>query len=175
MDFDDLVDRYQKPIYNLVFRLIGDLDEASDVTQETFVAAYKAFGGFRGEASIYTWLCRIALNRCKNKFRETERRKKAETAITDLEELADAAGGFASAKHEAPQAIVERRELREHIERAIRDLPYDYRIVAVLRDLQGLSYQEIAEVTGLSLDMVRTRLSRARDTIRRRLLPYIEQ
>jgi RNA polymerase sigma-70 factor (ECF subfamily) len=72
-DFDGLVDKYQKPIYNLAYRLLGDPEEAADVTQEVFVAAYKSFHDFRGESAVYTWLYRIAVNRCKNKFKEENR------------------------------------------------------------------------------------------------------
>lgn len=175
MEFEEIVDRYQKPIYNLVFRLIGDLDEAADITQDTFVAAFKAFSGFRGESSVYTWLCRIAVNRCKNRFRQAERRTAAETAVSDFDELLNNADQPGRASLENPFSVVERRELREHIERAIHSLPHDYRIVAVLRDLNGLTYKQIADVTGLRLEVVRTRLSRARDIVRRKLLGYIRQ
>lgn len=175
MDFEELVDRFQKPIYNLVFRMVGDLDEAADITQDTFVAAFRAFAGFRGESSAYTWLCRIAVNRCKNRFKQIERRTAAETAVADLDECTAGPDQSGKAASEQPHSVVERNELREHIERAIHSLPHDYRIVAVLRDLHGMSYKEIADVTGLGLDVVRVRLSRARDMVRKKLAPYIGQ
>ena len=83
MDFDGLVDSYEKPIYNLIFRVLGDRDEAADLTQETFVAAYRSWSAFRGESTVYTWLYRIALNLCKNKFREQDRRRRYEGPSLD--------------------------------------------------------------------------------------------
>ena len=173
MDFDDLVDRYEKPIYNLILRLIGDREEAADLTQDTFVAAYKAVSTFRGESSVHTWLHRIAVNKCKNRIKEFDRRRGLE-------------GGSLDAEYEAvlpareprgpatPQVALERKELRERIERAISQLPSDYRIVAVLRDLQGLSYEQVAQAADLSVDVVRTRLARAREMLRRKLAPYLD-
>lgn len=173
MDFDDLVDRYEKPIYNLIFRLVGDREEAADLTQDTFVAAFRSFGALREESSAHTWLCRIAVNRCKNRFKEYDRRRGLEggslDADADIAEPAWTAYGSGT-----PHLALERKELRERIERAIGQLPGDYRIVAVLRDLQGLSYEEIAEAADLSVDVVRTRLARARAMLRRKLAPYLD-
>jgi RNA polymerase sigma-70 factor (ECF subfamily) len=168
MDFDSLVDSYQKPIYNLIYRLLGDRDEAADVTQETFVAAYGSWRSFRGESAAYTWLYRIAVNQCKNRFRERDRRRRHEEPSVDDESWAD------HRRSESPDGVVERRELKEMIEQAISGLPRDYRIVAVLRDLQGLSYGEIADAAGLSVEVVKTRLARARGMLRRRLGAYLE-
>lgn len=173
MDFDDLVDRHEKPVYNLIFRLIGDPDEAADLTQDTFVAAYKSYGGFRGESSVSTWLCRIAVNKCKNRFRDYERRRSVEGGSLDAENEAAPQSAWSDDSAITPHAAVERKELRERIERAIYELPSDYRIVAVLRDLQGLSYDEIAEAAELSVDVVRTRLARARGMLRQKLEHYI--
>ncbi len=162
MDFDGLVDRYEKPIFNLIYRLVGDYEEAADLTQETFVAAYRSFAAFRGESSVYTWLYRIAINKCKNSFKKGAKSK--EIRSSENENLNDEAciAAFTPARSDGPEHIIERRELRQQIEDAIGKLPYDYRIVFVLRDLHGLSYQEIAEAADLSVDVVRTRLARAR-------------
>jgi len=168
MDFDSLVDSYQKPIYNLIYRLLDDRDEAADVTQETFVAAYRAWDTFRGESTEYTWLYRIAVNLCKNRFRQRDRRRQFEGPSIDEVEWSD------DRPTEAPHGVVERKELKEMIERAISRLPDDYRIVAVLRDLHGLSYSDIAAATELSVDVVKTRLARARGMLRKRLGAYIE-
>lgn len=168
MDFDSLVDAYQKPIYNLVYRLLGDREEAADVTQETFVAAYRGWKSFRGESAEYTWLYRIAVNLCKNRFRQRDRRQRYEGPSLDDASLAD------DQHADGPDGIVERKQLKEMIEQAISGLPDDYRIVAVLRDLRGLSYAEIAAVTDLSIDVVKTRLARARNMLRKKLGGYIE-
>ncbi len=175
MDFDGLVDKYEKPIYNLAYRLLGDADDAADLTQETFVAAYKSFADFRGEAGVYTWLYRIAVNRCKNKFKEMDRRSEYEAPSFD-EGFDYRSGPDDPSIHshsDTPEEQLQRKELKERIEKAIRALPLDYRIVAVLRDLQGLSYQEIAEAADLSVDVVRTRLARARGMLRQKLEAYL--
>ena len=175
MDFDGLVDKYEKPIYNLAYRLLGDAEEAADLTQETFVAAYRSFAHFRGEADVYTWLYRIAVNRCKNKFKEIDRRSKYEAP--SLDETFDYSlgpdGPITQAHSDTPEEQLQRKELKARIEKAICALPLDYRIVAVLRDLQGLSYQEIAEAADLSVDVVRTRLARARGMLRQKLEAYL--
>ena len=183
MDFDGLVDSYEKPIYNLIFRVIGDRDEAADLTQETFIAAYKSWGSFRKDSTVYTWLYRIAINLCKNKFQERDRRRDYEGLSLD-ETLG---GAFAPGDEyptrkdqiedpsAAPDELLQRKELKELIERAISQLPSDYRIVAVLRDLQGLSYTDIAAAADLSVDVVKTRLARARNMLRRRLGTYLNE
>ncbi|MGB9619477.1 MAG: sigma-70 family RNA polymerase sigma factor [Armatimonadota bacterium] len=171
-DFDAIIDKYEKPIYNLIYRLIGDPEEAADLTQDTFVAAYRSFSEFRGDASTYTWLCRIAVNKCKNAFKARDRQR----AVMSLESESDLeVDQIADAQdvHE-PGAALERKELRERVEQAISQLPFDYRIVAVLRDIHGLSYDEIARAAGLSIDVVRTRIARARQMLRRKLESYLE-
>jgi len=175
MEFDDLVDRYEKPIYNLILRLVGDPDEAADLTQDAFVSAYRSYSSFRGESSVYTWLYRIALNKCKNRIKEYDRRRGLEAGSLDDEyDATSAAGAGTHGVTATPHVALERKELRERIERAIAELPSDYRIVAVLRDLQGLSYEEVAQAAELSIDVVRTRISRAREMLRRKLSPYLE-
>ena len=168
MDFDGLVDSYQKPIYNLIYRLLDDRDEAADITQETFVAAYRSWESFRGESTEYTWLYRIAVNLCKNRFRQRDRRRQYEGPSLDDASWSD------DRPSETPGGIVERKELKDMIEQAISRLPDDYRIVAVLRDLHGLSYADIAAATDLSVDVVKTRLARARGMLRKKLGTYIE-
>ena len=175
MDFDGLVDRYEKPIYNLVYRLLGDREEAADLTQETFVAAYRSYSTFRGESTAYTWLYRIAVNKCKNKFKEKDRRKEYEGLSLDggVDDEGSRNVIEKSVISENPEAVLRRKELKEQIEQAITKLPPDYRVVAVLRDLHGLSYEEIAKTADLSVDVVRTRLARARNMLRQRLESYL--
>lgn len=171
MDFDSIIDRYEKPIYNLIYRLVGDRDEAADITQETFVAAYKSLPEFRNESTIYTWLYRIAVNKCKNVFKERDRQRHyIGSEMPSEDELEQVPNPLEKGE---PEAEFERKELRELVEKAISELPVDYRIVAVLRDLQGLSYGEIARITDLSVDVVRTRIARARAMLRRKLEPFL--
>jgi len=175
MDFDALVDKYERPIYNLILGLIGDRDEAADLTQETFVAAYKARESFRADASPYTWLYRIAVNRCKNRFKEKDRRGKHEGPSLDAQPGMERLAEPGRPGSRLPEEALQRKELRDAIQRAIRELPYDYRIVAVLRDIEGLSYQEVADAAGISLDVARTRIARARGMLRAKLADYLNQ
>lgn len=176
MDFDGLVDQYEKPIFNLVYRLVGDMEEAADLTQETFVSAYGSFSDFRGDSAAYTWLYRIAVNLCKNRFKAKDRQRDYEGPSLDEDLSGDGVSlGDTLGHSDTPDAHLERKELRLFIEQAMSQLPPDYRIVAVLRDLHGLSYQEIAEAAELSVDVVRTRLARARGMLRRRLAPYLDE
>ncbi len=176
LSFEELVVKYERKIYNLIYRQIGDAEDAADLTQDVFVRAFGAFGRFRGDARVYTWLCQIALNACKNKFRQRDRQKphlgpSLDEPISDddtesrLREVADYSA--------EPSRELDRKELRRAVERAIETLPPDYKGVILLRDVQGLAYSEIAEATGLTLEAVKTRLHRARLMLRRKLEPYV--
>lgn len=179
-DFDALMARYEHAVYNAVYHLIGDSEEAGDLTQETFVSAFRAREHFRGEAKVYTWLYRIAVNHCKNRFKQRDRIREYEGVSLD--------GGFGGSWSEdgegqgesrpvadwslSPERLLEQKELRAQIYRAVEGLASEYRIVLVLREMEGLNYSEIAEVTGLTMEAVKTRLSRARAMVRRRIEPY---
>ncbi|HEY3332723.1 MAG TPA: sigma-70 family RNA polymerase sigma factor [Capsulimonadaceae bacterium] len=177
-DFNALMARYEKPLYNLIFQWVRDPDEAMDLTQETFISAYRASANFRGEAKVYTWLYRIALNHCKNRFKQKDRQKEFEgPSLDDGMALDDVETGQAETRSiadwsMAPEQILEQKELRAQIYRAVDALPIEYRTVLVLREMENLNYADIAEVMGLSMEAVKTRLSRARGMIRRRIEPY---
>ena len=176
-NFEALLRAFHKRIYNLAYRLLGDPDEAADLTQETFVRAYKAYSKFQGTAeAAYPWLCQIAVNGCKNRFKELNRRGRFEAWSLDepigLDDLTvDAEIGDESSN---PADVFERRDLEGKIQDAIQALPPEFRVMVVLRDMHGLSYKEITEVTGLTLDVVKIRLFRGRGMLRRRLSPYVE-
>jgi RNA polymerase sigma-70 factor (ECF subfamily) len=176
LSFEELVAKYERKIFNLIYRQIGDAEDAADLTQDTFVRAYQAYGRFRGESKVYTWLCQIALNACKNRFRQKDRQKPHQGPSLDeplsddesesrLREIPDLSS--------EPGLLFERQELRVAVERAIDGLSPDYKEVILLRDIHGLAYQEIAEATGLTLEAVKTRLHRARLMLRRKLEPYL--
>ncbi len=156
-DFEDLVALYDRKLYNLVLRLVGDREDAADLTQEAFYRAFRAWDSLKDRSRAYPWLCRIALNLCRNRARDAQRRPEEPL---DTEPVSDDA---------EPHGALEKAETAHRIRLAIDGLPPDYRVVVVLRDVQGLSYQEIADATGLGLDVVRTRLARARGMLRRRL------
>lgn len=172
--FNDIVAAYEKKIFNLIYRIIGDYEDAADLTQETFVSAYRSIGSFRGDAKIYTWLYKIALNHSRNWLRQHERMRSFRVESLDQpSEWGETEGTRDLADNQnSPEVELESKELRTKILAAIDSLPGEYREIIVLREIEGLSYNEIVAVTGLSLDNVKTRLSRARAQLRRRLDPY---
>jgi RNA polymerase sigma-70 factor, ECF subfamily len=180
-NFNALMGRYEKPIYNLVFRFINDPEEASDLTQEAFISAYKARLDFRGDAKVSTWLYRIAVNHCKNRYKQRDRQREHEGPSLDetWPSGADGDGPVLESKLLAdwsysPEQISQSNELMNAVYRAVEALPIDYKIVVFLREMEGMNYNEIVQATGLTLETVKTRLSRARGMLRRRLQPYFD-
>ncbi len=175
--FEFLLQSYHKRVYNLLYRVVGDRDDAADLTQETFVRAYKAYPRFQGCASaVYPWLCQIAVNAGKNKFKELSRRSSHEIGSLDASPDGREYGPALEIGDDSadPMGLVQRQELDLKIQEAIQALPLEYRTVVVLRDMNGLSYKEVADAAGLSVDVVKTRLFRARGMLRRRLAAYLE-
>jgi RNA polymerase sigma-70 factor (ECF subfamily) len=175
LDFDALVAKYEKKIFNVIYRFLGDYEEATDLTQETFISAYRHYDRFRGDAKVFTWLYQIARNLCINRVRQRDRQRglKVESLdqVWDVEEEDRQTRDVADWTH-APQVVLEEKELHERILAAIETLPPDYKEIVLLREFHQLSYNEIVQVTGLSLENVKTRLSRARGMLRRKLEPY---
>ncbi|MDQ2687003.1 MAG: sigma-70 family RNA polymerase sigma factor [Armatimonadota bacterium] len=178
-DFDALYERYYQTLFNVVLHWIGDYHEAEDLTIETFASAYKARDQFRGDAQVYTWLFRIAHNHFKNRLKQRSRQREVEGPSLDAGAFGadEDEGGIAASRDVAdwsysPARLLEQKELRAMIEKAVDNLPSDYKVVLVLRDQQDLSYNEIADVTGLTLEAVKTRLNRARNMVRQRVEPY---
>lgn len=178
-DFDALYERYHKTIFNVILQWIGDYHEAEDLTIETFASAFKARDQFRGDSRVQTWLYRIAHNHCKNRFKQRDRQREMEGPSLDAGAFGRAEEGEeAGASRDvadwnySPSRLLEQKELRALIEKAVDNLPADYKVVLVLRDQQDLSYNEIADVTGLTLEAVKTRLNRARNMVRQRVEPY---
>lgn len=164
--FNQLVMLYQSMVYNLAYRILGDRDAAADATQDAFISAFRAIRKFRG-GSFKAWLLRIVTNACYDQLRSKQRRPTS--SLDDLPVDTDHIDYLAD-PGERPAEFVERQELHRAIQAAIRTLPPDQRIVLVLSDVQGLSYQEIAEATGASLGTVKSRLSRGRARLRDFLL-----
>jgi len=163
--FNDLVELYQRQVYNLALRMLGSAETAEDATQDTFVSAYRAIAGFRG-GSFKAWILRIAANSCRDKMRVSRR-----ASIVSLDNLMEEVGDFiADNKTESPEDYAQRRELGRLLDGSLARLPEDQRLVVVLSDIQGLTYEEIAQVIGISLGTVKSRLSRARLRLRELLL-----
>ncbi|MBI4493473.1 MAG: sigma-70 family RNA polymerase sigma factor [Chloroflexi bacterium] len=164
--FNALVLAYQRQVYNLAFRTLGDADGAADATQDAFLSAYRALRSFRG-GSFRAWLLRIAVNACYDRLRR-QRRQPADSLERLVESLGDAALAPDPAPGPEPAALG--AETAAHLQASILALPEEQRVVVVLSDVQGLSYEEIAAVLGLSLGTVKSRLSRARAKLREYLV-----
>ena len=160
--FNRLVRRYERQVYNVALRTVGQVDLAEDVTQDTFLLAYKSLHQFRG-GLFRAWLLRIATNRCYDELRRQQRRP-----ADSFEQLAfePRAQWSTLPAREEPQARAERLELARALEAALYQLPDDQRVVVVLSDVQGYSYEEITAITAVSLGTVKSRLSRGRGRLR---------
>ena len=157
---------YQHKVFNICFRLIGDRQEAEDVAQEVFIAIFKSIEGFRGDSSFSTWIYRVAVNRSKNRLKYLGRRShKQHQALEDTAEGA-LTGGPLSADVPRPDGQALGKELEGIIQDGLAALQEDYRVVLVLRDIENLSYQEIAEIVDLAEGTVKSRLFRARGALK---------
>lgn len=171
--FDLLVTKYQRKIFRLLSRLIRDSGEVEDVAQEAFIKAYRALPNFRGESAFYTWLYRIAINTAKNHLVAQGRRAPTSTeAEVEEAENFDDADGLRDVN--TPDAMMMSRQVGEAVNRAIEKLPEDLRTAIVLRELEGLSYEEIAESMNCPIGTVRSRIFRAREAIATELRPLLE-
>ena len=168
--FDLLVLKYQGRIAALVARYVSDAGEVEDVTQEAFIKAYRALGKFRGDSAFYTWLYRIAANAAKNHLVAKRRRPGADATIEDAEGFDE--GGVLS-ESASPEALVMGVELAEVVESAMNGLPDELRAALMLREFEGLSYDDIADVLGCPVGTVRSRIFRAREAIDQRVKEQI--
>ena len=161
--FDLLVLKYEHKIVNLVMRYVRDPETALDISQEAFIKAYRALPRFRGDSAFYTWLYRIAVNTAKNHLAALRRRPTdIELDLQDPEQY----GLHAKLKEtDTPESVTISHELQETLERAIQALPDDLRTAIVLRELDGMSYEEIAQTMDCPVGTVRSRIFRARDAI----------
>lgn len=166
--FADLFAAYEQRIFNAVYRLVGDYDDAADLTADTFARALRGYERFRGDAQPYTWLYRIALNLCKNYFRQQQHRSRVHSFSLDApsEVEGELLGRELEDPTQSPQSQLEAREVEDQVAQALASLRPEFRTLIVLRDLQGLSYQEIGKVLGCSEKAVKSRLFRARVQLR---------
>ncbi|MDK2777663.1 MAG: RNA polymerase sigma factor RpoE [Pseudomonadota bacterium] len=169
--FDLLVIKYQHRILALVSRYISDFAEAQDVTQEAFIKAYRALPSFRGESQFYTWMYRIAVNTAKNYL--VSRGRKTPTRDIDLDDAEFFADEAKMKDIETPDGLLQRDQLKKVVFDAIDALPEELRMAVTLRELDGLSYEEIAEVMDCPIGTVRSRIFRAREAIDKKMQPLL--
>jgi RNA polymerase sigma-70 factor (ECF subfamily) len=169
--FDVLVRKYQYKIVKLISRYVHDPDEALDVSQEAFIKAYRALPGFRGESAFYTWLYRIAINTAKNHLVAQGRRPPG--SDIDAQEAEQYDGPSFLKEIETPERVLLKDEIETTVFRAIDELPEDLRTAITLRELEGMSYEEIAQAMGCPIGTVRSRIFRAREAVDTRLRPLL--
>jgi len=171
--FDLLVLKYQQRVINLVSRYIRDPSEAQDVAQEAFIKAYRALPRFRGDSAFYTWLYRIAINTAKNYIVAQSRRPPSTGVDAEIAEQLDV--GVRLKDNATPEHLLLEQEIAETVHKAISALPDDLRTAISLRELEGLSYEEIANTMSCPVGTVRSRIFRAREAIDAKLKPLLEE
>jgi len=170
--FDLLVRKYQHRVLKLVSRFVSDAAEAEDVAQEAFIKAYRALPAFRGDSAFYTWLYRIAINTAKNAL-VSNRRRPVDFDL-DLQDPEQYERHARLKDADTPEGVLLTEEIRLVVEKALEQLPEDLRTAIVLRELEGLSYEEIAEAMDCPVGTVRSRIFRAREAIDKKLKPLLD-
>ncbi|MFH1436917.1 MAG: sigma-70 family RNA polymerase sigma factor [Pseudomonadota bacterium] len=159
--FDLFIRKYQNMVFSLALRFLGNYNEAEDITQEIFITVFKRIDTFRGESSISTWLYRMAVNHCKNRVKYLSRRKAYQQG-DNIEARQSRAEGYMGARPDKPDEILEARETEAVISQALQGLDEDHRTILLLRELESMSYQQIAEILELEEGTVKSKLHRAR-------------
>jgi RNA polymerase sigma-70 factor (ECF subfamily) len=162
--FGQVYARYERQVYRYAYRLLGNREEADDVKQETFLRAYRAIPGFRNDSSLLTWLMRICGNLCRDRLKSSQNRREV---LYDPQATPESPHG--NPAHTDPFAVIERAETTAIIRRALAGMPEKYREAVLLRDVENLSYEEIAGILGCSRPMVKLRLFRARRMLKERV------
>src|SRR5260370_39689128 len=173
-----LIAHYHQPVYSLVYRILGDPADAADTTQEVFLKVFRGMKRFNGESSLKTWLFRIAVHEASNQRRWWFRHKSKETSMEVREDAEGGCFGLCDTlvdQGESPLELLAHEEVRSRVEQELRQIAEPFRTVVLLRDIEGLSYEEIAEVLQISLGTVKSRLIRGRDALKKRLEVFVRQ
>ena len=170
--FDLLVRKYQHKVIGVISRYVSDWSECQDVAQEAFLRAYRAIGNFRGDAQFYTWLHRIAVNTAKNHLVAHHRRPP--TDDIDVNDAEQFESGLRLRDNDTPERELMRQQLEQTVLSAVEELPQDLRDAITLREVEGMSYEEIAERMGCPIGTVRSRIFRAREAIDARMRPLLD-
>lgn len=169
--FDALVTKYHLKVVNLVTRFVKNSDDAQDVAQEAFIKAYRGLKNFRGDAAFYTWLYRIAINSAKNYL--VSQGRKTPTYAVDVEDAEHMESATNLKEYDTPEGNLLTEEIEQTVYKAIKDLPEDLKTAITLRELEGMSYDEIANVMECPIGTVRSRIFRAREAIDKHLKPLL--
>jgi RNA polymerase sigma-70 factor (ECF subfamily) len=174
-----LIAEFHQPIYSLVYRMVSDPGDAADTTQDVFVKVFRGINHFHGESSLKTWIYRIAVHEASNRRRWWFRHKSRETSIEPVT-MSDSGVAYGIKDSlvdgaESPFDLVAHEEIRARVEEELRQVSEPYRTTLILRDLEEMSYEEIAEVTQVSLGTVKSRLTRGREALRQRLTAYVKE
>lgn len=177
--FNEVVDRYKTKVYNYLFRMMGNAADAEDLTQEVFVRLYTSLDSFRSQASLSTWLFRIAGNLCIDHFRRAKKHRAVAFSLDEPLERDNSEGGGGQTHEVAdmtyePHRVAERAEATQQIQQALGQLPEKLRAVLILHDIEGMPYEEIAQVVDCPLGTVKSRLFNARLQLRQRLSGYLQ-
>ena len=175
--FEEIFQRHQSMVFNLTYRILGDREEALDVTQEVFFAVFRKLNRFRGQSSLKTWIYRIAVNRASNRCRWWNRLRRRGTVSLDEHLSKDDNRTLSDSLESAgntPEGSLLLAEKRLEIERTLRRLPVQQRIVVIMRDVEGLTYEEISELLQVSIGTVKSRIARGREELKRRLNGTLE-
>jgi len=162
--FAELVAEHQRMVVQLAMNLLGDRDEALDLSQDVFIRVFRTIGQFRGQSALRTWIYRIAVNQARNRHRFWRRRRRSDQVSLDAH--VEAHGDFQCGAESGPDRILAQKELAARLKDALEALPFDQRTAIVLREVDGLSYDEIAFSLGVAVGTVKSRLTRARQTLR---------
>lgn len=173
--FARLVALHEGMVLNLAGRLLGDREEARDIAQDVFLQVYRTLGRFQGRSTLRTWIYRIVVNQCRNRQRWWRRRRRAAACPLETITAADEAQMAAARPGEGPFESLDRRDRARRMEAALLAVSFDHRAVLLLREVEGLSCDEIGTTLGLPIGTVKSRLARARDRLRAALLPLAEE
>lgn len=170
-----LIGRYHQPVYSLVYRILNDPADAADTTQEVFLKVFRGMKRFHGEASLKTWIYRIAIHEASNQKRWWFRHKSRERSMGPAEAGERGLDEVLVDEAESPFDLMAHEEVRARVEAELKEVAEPYRTTVVLRDIEGLAYEEIAEILEVSLGTVKSRLMRGREALKKRLAGYVQQ
>ena len=171
--YDELVRTYSASLFHVAYRMLGEPAEASDAVQEIFLKVFRNIGGFKGEAALKTWVFRIAFSELLNRLRWWRRRHRFATMSLDEQPNGTGIGHSVPSPSPTPEQMLQSKEQETAIHQALGRLSKDHRSIIVLRDIEGFSYNEIADVLGVSIGTVKSRLARARSDLKKSLMRYL--